>query len=110
MIEALLLTIIIELPLLKLFKEKDPKVYFLSLIMNIVTNLSLNGFLKVIDSSNFIVYSIVVIILEIIVVFVEALGYMIIYKRFKKSFIVSLVLNLASGIIGTFIYSLIFVL
>lgn len=109
MIEALLLTIIIELPLLKLFKEKDSKVYFLSLIMNIVTNLSLNGFLKLIGFSNFIIYLMVVIFLEIIVVFVEALGYMIIYKKFKKSFIVSLVLNLVSAVIGTFIYSLIFI-
>lgn len=108
MTEALILTIIIELPLLRLFKEKNYHVYILALIMNIITNLSLNGFLKLIESSEFIIYLIVVIILEIVVIFVETLGYMLIYKKFRKAFIVSFVLNSVSAVIGTLIYSFIF--
>lgn len=107
MIKALILTVVIELFLLKLLKEKDYKVYGLSLMMNVVTNLSLNRIIQHLSFSHFYLYWVAIIALEIGVVLVEACGYFILYKTIKKSILISLFLNFVSATLGTFIYNII---
>ena len=107
MLDALLMTLVIELGMLLILRKKDYKIYLLSLIMNIVTNLSLNYYLENTIFKPFLVYIVVVGILEITVLFVETFVYMIYCKKFKESFITSLLLNSTSFILGIIIYAII---
>ena len=86
MLDALILTLIIELSILFILRFKDYKLYILSSLINIGTNLSLNYYLENTIFKTLTIYAIVVIILEITVLFVETLLYMIYFKKFKKSF------------------------
>ena len=96
-----------ELGMLLILRKKDYKIYLLSLIMNIVTNLSLNYYLENTIFKTFLIYIVVVGILEITVLFVETFIYMIYYKKIKESFITSLLLNSTSFILGLIIYAII---
>lgn len=107
MIDALILTLIIELSILFILRFKDYKLYILSSIINIITNLSLNYYLENTIFKTLTIYVIVVIILEITVVFIETLLYMIYFKKFKKSFLISLLLNASSFLLGLLIYAII---
>ena len=107
MLDALILTLIIELSILFILRFKDYKLYILSSIINIGTNLSLNYYLENTIFKTLTIYVIVVIILEITVLFVEALLYMIYFKKFKKSFLISLLLNASSFLLGLLIYAII---
>ena len=107
MLDALLMTLVIELGMLLILRKKDYKIYLLSLIMNIVTNLSLNYYLENTIFKTLLIYIVVVGILEITVLFVETFIYMIYYKKFKESFITSLLLNSTSFILGLIIYAII---
>ncbi len=107
MLDALLMTLVIELGMLLILRKKDYKIYLLSLIMNIVTNLSLNYYLENTVFKTLLIYIVVVCILEVTVLFVETFIYMIYYKNFKESFITSLLLNSTSFILGLIIYAII---
>ena len=107
MLDALILTLIIELSILFILRFKDYKLYILSSLINIGTNLSLNYYLENTIFKTLTIYVIVVIILEITVLFVETLLYMIYFKKFKKSFIISLLLNASSFLLGLLIYAII---
>jgi hypothetical protein len=107
MLDALILTLIIELSILFILRFKDYKLYILSSLINIGTNLSLNYYLENTIFKTLTIYVIVVIILEITVLFVETLLYMIYFKKFKKSFLISLLLNASSFLLGLLIYAII---
>ena len=107
MLDALILTLIIELSILFILRFKDYKLYILSSIINIITNLSLNFYLENTIFKTLTIYVIVVIILEITVLFIETLLYMIYFKKFKKSFLISLLLNASSFLLGLLIYAMI---
>jgi len=106
MIKALVITLIVELSMLYFFKEKDYKVYVLSALINVITNLSLNYMILNIDFTKMVYYYLFVGILEVIIVFIEALAYMLYYKKFKKAFLISLILNSTSFLVGLFINAL----
>lgn len=99
LLKALLITIISEELFLFIQKEKDKKLYFVCLITNIVTNLSLNMILQS-ASGNYYLW---LVILEVVVVLVESLIYYLFTKRIGKSIRISLVCNLASFLIGTLV-------
>ncbi len=101
--EALILTLLIESLLLIILKFKDSKLYLISIIINSITNLSLNYYLTNTIFNSLLVYSIIVIILEILIVFIEALTYMIYFKEFSKAFKISFILNTSSFLIGLII-------
>lgn len=97
LIKALVLTIIIELFALLLQKEKKPLVYLMCIIMNIITNISMNLLIQSIPIHN---YDIVVIGLEIIVLIIEYFGYSLVIKSKKVAFNRALLCNLLSYLVG----------
>lgn len=96
-IRALIYTLIIELLVLYLQKEKNYKVFILAFLINTITNVSLNITLTLIDNK---LYYVILIIMEIGAFIIEALAYFFIYKDFKKALRVSLLCNLASYLVG----------
>ena len=98
LIIPLLTTIIVEEIVLLVFREKQIKMYVACLIVNIITNLSLNIILQF--SSNY--YS-MLIILEITVVIIEGFVYYLIKKDWKMAIILALVCNIMSFVVGMFI-------
>ena len=98
LIIPLLTTIIVEEIVLLVFREKQIKMYVACLIVNIVTNLSLNIILQL--SSN---YYLMLIILEITVVIIEGIVYYLIKKDWKMAIILALVCNIMSFVVGMFI-------
>ncbi len=103
MIKALVITLIVELAMLHFFKEKDYKIYVLSALINTITNLSLNYMILNIPFPQMFYYYLFVGILEVLIVFIEALAYMLYYKKFKKAFLISLTLNGTSFLVGLLI-------
>lgn len=104
---ACLLTIILELLVILIFNHKNKlfPLMSISIFMNIITNITLN-YLLGIFSERIIVYWILLIILEIIIVLVEAKGYYLLLKDYKKSFSMSIICNIFSFVLGTFILNL----
>ena len=96
---GVILTIIIELIVLYIEKVRDKRLW-LSIPINIVTNLILNVSLSFIRITW--LYTLLVIIGEIIVFFVEWLFYQLLIKD-KKNWIYSLTCNLISFILGSLI-------
>lgn len=96
LIKALLITIIVEELFLLIQKEKNYKIYLGCLIINIVTNVTMNIALQYLANN----YYLFLIILEVMVVLIEALGYFIINKNILKSLRLALVCNVVSLIIG----------
>lgn len=100
MITALVLTILIETICLMLLKEKNKIVYFIEVVINIVTNLSLNLFLQTYYFESNLEYAFCVIILEAIIFIIEGIIYNIYYKNIKKALQISFILNITSFMIG----------
>ena len=98
LIIPLLTTIIVEEIVLLVFREKHIKMYVACLIVNVITNLSLNIILQF--SSN---YYLMLIILEITVVIIEGFVYYLIKKDWKMAIILALVCNIMSFVVGVFI-------
>ena len=96
-LKALIITIITELLVLLVKREKNYRVYLLSIPINIITNISLNIGIQFINSES---YYLIVGILEVIIVFIEASGYNLIYKDYKKSLRVAFLCNVASYLLG----------
>ena len=105
---CLVLTIIIEFGVLWLIKVRDNRLWG-SILINIVTNLSLNIFLtqvvkKMPNSDTFYIW--ILIGLEIVVVLLEGLLYQI-FKKDSKNYLYSLIANGVSAILGSGIVALI---
>lgn len=101
---ACLLTIVLELIVIVIFFNKF-KLGFLmgiSILMNIITNLTLNYILQLCNNK-IVIYWVLLIILEILIILVEARGYYFLIKDNKKAFKISFFCNLFSFIIGTLI-------
>ena len=97
---ALILTLIIESCALFILKEKRIKVYVCSIILNTITNLSLNIFLTQYAVNEPIAYFLVLFSLEVAIWFIEGMVYYFVIKDFKKSLKYSFILNLSSFLIG----------
>ena len=92
---ALTLTILIELGVLWLLMERRRKVLTLSVVINVLTNVPLNLVVMHVGYS-----TMTVLIGELIVLFVEALWYLIFIRDIRKAFIYSLLCNAVSFLIG----------
>lgn len=102
-IKALVLTIVIEGILIYILKRKFIFLLF-SIVINVITNLSLNLIVNNFLQSKLSVYIVGVTILEIIILFTEALVYNILIKKYKKALLLSLILNLTSFCFGFLLY------
>lgn len=100
MLEALILTIFIEGVGLIFLRVKDYKIYLLSMALNICTNVSLNTFLLNYDFQSVWGYIVTVVILEIVVIGVEFLGYWFYFRQSKKALGYATLLNVMSFGIG----------
>ena len=97
MVKALIFTIGVELIVLCLFNIKKIYIYAILILMNIVTNLSMNYFLSIIQSHTFDYH---LYLFEIVIIFVEMMVYYLWIKDIKKAFYISLACNSASLIFG----------
>ena len=97
----LALTLIIEVFVLYLLKERRKRVYALCVGMNVITNISLNliGYYVIID--NLWLYALMVILLEAIIWILEGLGYFVEIKDKKRAILYTLVCNGMSFFLGT---------
>lgn len=91
-VKALVLTVVLELLVLALFREKNLIIYLALIIVNCVTNLTMNFLL----SLYFEYYAILLTICEIAVVFIESAVYLIFYKNFLRSIRFAFCANLVS--------------
>ena len=98
MLAALLLTISVELGMLRLMGEKRRKVFVGSVVINILTNIPLNLVLFAVGST---IGSLLT--GELLVLVLEAIGYYILIHEWKRAFIYSLLCNVASFLIGLLI-------
>ncbi len=103
LIIPLVLTILIEGTLILIIKRKLLFVLY-SIIINIITNLTLNLIVINFVNSKLWIYILVVSILEIIILFTEALMYNITIKKYKKALLLSLILNVTSISFGFLFY------
>ena len=95
LIYALLITILSEELVLLIMNVKDSRLYLSLLIINIITNLSMNIILQFVSNYYLWLY-----ILEVCVFIIEGLVYLLITKDIKKAIIISLVCNVCSYLIG----------
>lgn len=98
MLAALLLTISVELGMLRLMGEKSRRVFVDAVIINILTNVPLNLVLLTVGTS-------IVGLLtgELLVLVVEALGYFFLVRSWKRAIVYSLLCNVASFVVGALI-------
>ena len=101
---ALIPTILIELAVLLLLRERSAKVLTASVVINILTNVPLNLFV------NYVSNSLVVILCgEVLVVAVETLWYYLFLSNLSRSFVYSFLCNAISfltGILAQLLYLL----
>ena len=102
---ALVPTILIELGVLVLLREKSKKVLGASVVINILTNLPLNLYV-------YYVYDSVLVILvgEVLVVLVETLWYYLFLNNWSKAFTYSILCNAISFLTGLLVELLYFYL
>ncbi len=101
---AIVLTVVIEFVALYLLKVRDKRLRY-SVIINILTNLTLNSFLSYVNI--LWLYIVLLAIGEIIVVLVETFYYNLI-KKDEKNWQYSLIANLSSFLIGSSLFYLFF--
>ena len=92
---ALLLTILIELGVLLLMGERQKRILWLSVVVNVLTNVPLNLSLFYLEADDM-----TVIVGELVVVVVEALWYYAALRKWKKSLIYSVLCNAISFLSG----------
>ncbi len=98
---ALLPTIIIELAVLRFLRERRKKVLLGSVVMNILTNIPLNIL------AYYILQDLLpLLIFEVVVIILEALGYAILIRQWKQAFIYSFLCNSISFLTGLLVYLL----
>ena len=100
---ALTLTVLIELGVLWLLMERRGRVLALSVVINVLTNVSLNLYVMQVGySTKFILIG------ELLVFIVEALWYLIFIRDIKKAVVYSFLCNAVSflsGLLGTTVCS-----
>ena len=95
LILALIPTILIELAVLLLLRERRKRVLASSVVVNVLTNVPLNLYIYYVSNS------ISALLLgEVIVVLVEALWYYVFIKDMSRSFTYSILCNAISFLIG----------
>jgi uncharacterized membrane protein YhfC len=99
---ALVPTIMIELMVLLLLRERRKMVLGASVIINILTNVPLNLYVAYIDRS-----VMTIVVGELLVVVVEALWYYLFLRVLSRSFIYSFLCNAISFLIGLLVQLLI---
>jgi hypothetical protein len=99
---ALVPTIMIELMVLLLLRERRKMVLGASVIINILTNVPLNLYVVYIDRS-----VMTIVVGELLVVVVEALWYYLFLRVLSRSFIYSFLCNAISFLIGLLVQLLI---
>ena len=104
LINALFLTVVLEIFSLLLQREKNKILYILVIIINIFTNLSMNIVLYYIP---FKYYYYCLILFEILVIIIEAIILNFVLKDFKKAFRISLINNLISWLGSYLVYYII---
>mgnify|MGYP006873019760 CR=1 FL=1 len=92
---ALLLTILIELGVLLLMGERQKRVLWSSVVVNVLTNVPLNLSLFYLEADDK-----TVIVGEIVVVVVEALWYYAFLQKLKKALVYSVLCNAVSFLSG----------
>lgn len=102
-----ILTIIIELAVLYIFKERNKKVYIAAIIINAMTNIPLNIFVNLYSFKNFTEYILIILSLELLVVVIESLLYYLVIKKYLKSLFYSTMCNLYSFLLGSLVFELI---
>ena len=104
-IAPLILTILIELFVLKFLGEKERKILVSSLIVNALTNPAINYFI----ADNYTIFNVAV--GEVIVVMIEMIWYYFFGKTIKDALIYSMLCNVVSYFAGNvifFVYLLLF--
>ena len=95
--KALLFTIIIELIVIFILREKNKRVYLGAILINMVTNVAMNLIIQIIPVDS---YAIWVLGMEALIVFIEFLVYYWILKDTKRAFALSLLCNASSYSLG----------
>ena len=98
MLAALLLTISVELGMLRLMGEKHRKVFVGSVVINILTNIPLNLVLFAVGSTLGSLLT-----GELLVLVLEAIGYYILIHDWKRALFYSLLCNVTSFLVGVLI-------
>ena len=98
LIFALIPTILIELVVLLLLRERRMRILALSVVVNIITNVPLNLYVYYISNS---LPSLL--LGELIVVLVETLWYYAFIRELSRSFTYSILCNVISFLIGLFV-------
>ena len=92
---ALVPTILIELGVLQLLREKRKKVLWSSVVINVFTNVPLNLYVMFIDES-----FTTILLAELLIILVEAAWYWLFVRRLSQAFIYSTLCNAISFLIG----------
>ena len=92
---ALLLTILIELGVLLLMGERQKRILWLSVVVNVLTNVPLNLSLFYLEADDM-----TVVVGELVVVVVEALWYYAALRKWKKALVYSVLCNVISFLSG----------
>jgi hypothetical protein len=95
LIMPLVLTILIELGVLLLMGERQRRILWLSVVVNVLTNVPLNLSLFYLEADDM-----TVIVGELVVVVVEALWYYAFLRKWKKALIYSVLCNAISFLSG----------
>lgn len=98
---ALLITIILELLAIIIQKIKNRKIYYLCIVVNLLTNPLMNILLNTIFYKY---YYLALIILEIIVIIIESFVYNLVIKNYKVAFRIALINNIISWFGSYLIY------
>jgi hypothetical protein len=92
---ALVPTILIELGVLQLLREKRKKVLWSSVVINVFTNVPLNLYVMFIDES-----FTTILLAELLIILVEAAWYWLFVRRLSQAFIYSTLCNAISFLTG----------
>lgn len=108
---ACVLTILIEGFIIALLRKKIDKnlflkVLFVSILLNIVTNLSLNWVLHYVSNIENWKYMLIVCGLEILIIGIETMIYVVVTKKWRLSWMISGITNCVSFLFGSFLLSL----
>lgn len=100
---SFILTCIIEIVVLFIIKEKRKEIYLFSIFINLFTNIPLNIFILNYSFSSIPSYFLIVLLLELVIIIIEAMLYYLIFKNVIKGLKYSLILNISSYLIGLII-------
>lgn len=98
-----ILTVIIEFIALWFIGERKKGILSYSILINLITNVPLNIFLYFYNYKSELMYWLIVLLLELLIFFIEAILYKIVIKNTKKSFMYSFICNSYSFLIGLLI-------